>query len=417
MKSIHETTDRGSQQGLPLDELPSSSNRLSLAGYSPVEPVSVLPVNFKLPFRLTRLYTIEHRTIVAMKQRSNRKDNIMKKRYTYLGVDAHSDMCQLAAMSQDSVVLSCKSYPTSAVELIEAVAAVKGRKKLVVEESQMADWVKRTLEPYVDECVIADPKTNAWISKSKEMNDKIAATRLAKLYIGGYIKPVYHPDLKRQQFKELVLHYHDVTRQVTRFKNKLKGEFIAKAVDIKGTTVYNSEIFPEYLKELKGHPNTQYQAKDYFNIIQILEKSKDRVMKKIESSGKLYPEIKQLSKMPGIGPVSAFTISAIVDTPHRFSNKKKFWSYCCLVKSQKTSNGKIYGSGSNNQGNHLLKHIFIQAAKTIISSNEDSRFKNTADHLLAQGVSVKNTRRTIARQLASVILTIWRSGEPYRYIN
>lgn len=333
-----------------------------------------------------------------------------------LGVDAHSDMCQLAAMTQDSVVLSCKSYPTSAVELIEAVADIKGHKKMVVEESQMADWVKRTLEPYVDECIIADPKTNAWIAKSKEMNDKIAATRLAKLLIGGYIHPVYHPDSKRQQFKELVLHYHDVTRQVTRFKNKLKGEFIAKAIDIKGTTIYNPQTFPKYLKHLQDYPHSKYQAKDYFDIIQILEESKDRVFRKISSSGKLYPEIKQISKIPAIGPVSAFTISAIVDTPHRFSGKKKFWSYCCLAKSQKSSNGKIYGSGSNNQGNHLLKHVFIQAAKTITSSNEDTRFKRTADHLLAQGVSVKNVRRTIARQLASVVLTIWRTGKPYRNI-
>jgi len=340
----------------------------------------------------------------------------MKKRFTYLGVDAHSDMCQLTVMNQSKAVLSCRSYPTSAVELIKAVASVKGSKKLVVEESQMADWIKRTLDPYVDELIVADPKVNAWISKSKEMDDKIAANRLTKLLIGGYIKPVYHPNSQRQQFKELVLHYHDITRQIVRFKNKLKGEFIAKAIPVSGTTVYNLQHFHKFLKQLEDYPNSHYQARDYFNIIQILEQSKSRSLRKIRSHYKRYPEIQQLSKLPAIGQVSAFTISAIIDTPHRFSSKGKFWSYCCLTKSTKASNGKIYGSGSNNQGNHLLKHVYIQAAKTIISSKTDSRFQRAADKLLTRGVSLKNARRTVARQLASTTLKLWKSGEPYRDI-
>ncbi len=377
---------------------------------------SALLIKMIFPFRSTRLYTTEYRNIAAIKQRSNRKGKTMKKRFTYLGVDAHSDMCQLTVMNRHKDVLSCRSYPTSAVELIKAVADVKGSKKLVVEESQMADWIKRTLEPYVDELIVADPKVNAWISKAHQMDDKIAANRLTELLIGDYIKQVYHPNSQRQQFKELVLHYHDVTRQIVRFKNKLKGEFIAKAIPVKGTTIYNEQHFPRFLKQLKEYPNSQYQAKDYFSIILTLEKSKARCVRKIRTYYKRYPEIKQLSKLPGIGQVSAFTISAIVDTPHRFSNKLKFWSYCCLTKSQKSSNGKIYGSGSNNQGNHLLKQVYINAAKTIISSKKDSRFKRAGDKLLARGLSVKNARRTLARQLASSTLKMWRSGEPYRDI-
>jgi len=287
---------------------------------------------------------------------------------------------------------------------------------MVVEESQMADWVKRTLDPYVDELIIADPKMNAWIAKAQQMNDKIASVRLAELLRGGYIHPIHHGDSKRHQFKELVLHYHDITKQITRFKNKIKGEFIAKAIAVKGTHVYHRLYFVQFMKKLEGYPLVQMQYKNYLAILEHLRTLQANILREIRHFYKDYPEIIQFSDIPGIGQISAFTISAIGDTPHRFSNKRKFWSYCCLTKSDKISNGKIYRSASSHHGHRLLKYIFIQAAKRIIASNKQCFYKQTADRLIARGVTIKNTRRTVARQLASSILKIWKSGEPYRDI-
>jgi len=341
----------------------------------------------------------------------------MKKQFSYLGLDAHSDHCQLAAMSPQGNLLFCRSYKTSASELIEAVTQVKGPKKMVVEESQMADWIKRSLEPYVDELTIADPKANAWITKAQHMDDHIAAVRLTELLRGGYIHPVHHGDSQRQRFKELVLHYHDITKQMTRFKNKLKGEFIAKAITVKGIRVYDPKYFPGYVKSLKSDPQAQFQAQNYFTVVQQLRVLQAKTLKQIRGYYSQYPEVRRFSKIPGLGQISSFTISAIVDTPYRFANKRKLWSYCCLAKADKISNGKFYRSGPSHQGHRLLKYIFLSAARTIMASKKDSFYKRAAERLLKQGVTVKNIRRTVARQIASSILKIWKTGEPYRDMN
>lgn len=337
----------------------------------------------------------------------------MEKEYSYMAVDAHSNFSQVAVLASNGELSFCKNYPTSAPELIEAVNSVKGHKKMVVEESQIADWIKRTLYPYVDELIIADPKKNAWIAKAQHMNDKIAAIRLARLLKGGYISSVYHSDSQRQQFKELIIHYHDITTQITRFKNKLKSEFIAKAIPVKGDSVYSKIYFPNYLEKLNAFPISKFQVENYFATILTFKKLQAQILKKIRPFYKLYPEIRQLSKIPGIGQIRAFTISAFIDTPHRFSNKRKLWSYCCLSKTEKTSNGKIYCSHSGTQGNKLLKYIFLQAAMDAIRSKENSVFKKTAERLSENNVSKKNIRRSVARQIASVVLTIWKTGEAY----
>ena len=340
----------------------------------------------------------------------------MDKQPFYLALDAHPGNSQLAVLSPKGQIMSCKNYPTTAPDLIEAVCAVRGSEILVVEESQIADWINRTLTPFADQLIIANPKENAWIAKSKHIDDKVAACRLAKLLWGGYIKPVHHGDPQRQQFKELVLHYHDLTRQTTRFKNKLKAEFIAKAVPVKGPSVYDPGLLKSYLRKLSKSPLAQEQAKNYSAILNQIIELRLTVLKKIRSFFRRYPEINKFRVIPGIGQVSAFTISAIIDTPHRFANKRQFWSYIGLAKSQKVSNGKVYRSASSSHGNKLLKWLFLQAAMIALRSKEPSRFTETANRLSKGGVTAKNIRRTIARQIASIIFTIWKSGESYRHV-
>lgn len=341
---------------------------------------------------------------------------MMNKLTSYLALDAHPGDSQFAVLSPKGQIISCKNYPTAAPALIEAVCSVRGSKILVVEESQIADWLNRTLTPFVDKLIVADPKENAWIAKSKHIDDKVAACRLAKLLWGGYIKAVHHGDFQRQQFKELVLHYHDLTSQITRFKNKLKAEFIAQAIPVKGPSVYDPVLFKNHLRKLSKSPIVQEQAKNYSAILNHIVELRLSVLKKIRSFFRSYPEINRLRAIPGIGQISAFTISAIIDTPYRFANKRQFWSYIGLAKSQKISHGKIYHSASSSHGNRLLKWIFLQAAMTALRSQGPSRFQETADRLFKNGVTVKNIRRTVARQIASIIFTIWKSGESYRHV-
>lgn len=123
----------------------------------------------------------------------------MNKLPSYLALNAHPGDSQFAVLSPKGQIISCRNYPTTALALIETVCAVRGSKIVVVEESQIADWINRTLTPFVDKLIVADPKENAWIAKSKHIDDKVAACRLAKLLWGGYIKPVHHGDFQRQQ--------------------------------------------------------------------------------------------------------------------------------------------------------------------------------------------------------------------------
>ncbi|MCH8012124.1 MAG: hypothetical protein IIA61_09295 [Candidatus Marinimicrobia bacterium] len=77
---------------------------------------------------------------------------------------------------------------------------------------------------YVDQVVVADRWHNRLIYGADQKYDLLDASKLVHLLRGQFIHPVHHThDPEREEFKNLVLTYHDVTKQLTRFKNKLKA--------------------------------------------------------------------------------------------------------------------------------------------------------------------------------------------------
>jgi hypothetical protein len=56
-------------------------------------------------------------------------------------------------------------FPTAESELIPRVAGIEAKSKiLALEECTLAAWVARTLEGYLDEIYVCDPRKNALIS-------------------------------------------------------------------------------------------------------------------------------------------------------------------------------------------------------------------------------------------------------------
>lgn len=51
--------------------------------------------------------------------------------------------------------------------LVEVIKRIPGEKRVVLEESQMADWVTRVLRPHVREIIRSQPQHNRLISRAE----------------------------------------------------------------------------------------------------------------------------------------------------------------------------------------------------------------------------------------------------------
>ena len=118
-----------------------------------------------------------------------------------IGLDVHSATFTVAVLNDKGKLVRCRRRPTGERNLIEELCAVVAPRRLVVEESPLAQWVKTVAEPYMDQVVICDPRRNRWIAKEEFNDDRTSSIKLAELMRGGYIKEIPHPSHDAAQLR------------------------------------------------------------------------------------------------------------------------------------------------------------------------------------------------------------------------
>jgi transposase len=128
---------------------------------------------------------------------------------------------------------------------------------------------------------------------------------------------------------------------------------------------------------------------------------------------KQYPEIKRFEKVPGIGFISGATVSAILETPHRFADKHKVWMYAGLGLMKKSSGGKVYSEKLTADYNRLLKYILKEAAGAAIQAQDNPFRRKYLDMTLLHDTAPHRAKLTIARDILSTMWAMWKKGEKY----
>ena len=107
----------------------------------------------------------------------------------YLGLDAHTRNCVLAAMNASGRVVSTREFSTSETALIRYVTELSARSRhLMLEESSLAGWIASALRPYVTDLIVCDPRHNALISHGNKNDHSDAVDLCLLLRLGNSLR-------------------------------------------------------------------------------------------------------------------------------------------------------------------------------------------------------------------------------------
>jgi hypothetical protein len=81
----------------------------------------------------------------------------------------------------------------------------------------------------------------------------------------------------------------------------------------------------------------------------------------------------RLKSINGVGDILSLVILYEIHDINRFERVQDFVSYCRLVKCQRESAGKIYGTGGAKIGNAYLRWAFGEAAVLFLRGNPDAK--------------------------------------------
>jgi len=207
--------------------------------------------------------------------------------------------------------------------------------------------------------------------------------------------------------------YHDTVRSESRVKNKIKAKFRQNGIQCTGDTVYSKIHEEEWEIKLPPDSTLLLILDGLWLQLEQLEQTEKKILAAVKVHAKQCPEIRLFEDIPGIGFIHAATVSAILETPHRFADKRKVWMYAGLGLMKRSSGGKLYSEKLTTDYNRLLKYSMKQAAEAAIRAKDNPFRRKYLDMALLHGIAPQRAKLTIARNILATMLAMWKKGEKY----
>lgn len=334
----------------------------------------------------------------------------------YASIDLHHKTSTLGQMDRDGRFLGKKHFPTSGKNLVKHVRLIPAKKRmLTIEQGNQAHWAACLLAPHVDKLVICDPKANRSIYGGLIKNDTVDTEKLCELFRLGAIKPVYYASElgKRKLLLAQVKEYERIKKQLTINKNQFQASLRNWGYPIKmNPTLY---AHPRRVLDQIDRVDLAEEFSRKLGHIGFLVQLKKEQKQAFVATGSDYWEIPEFQKMPGCGVIHSHTISAYLQTPHRFQNRRQVVHFSKLAIIRHSSDGRqLKNEKLAKTGHSSLKSATHQIWKAAMHRRDDNEVKQFYYQSLERTKNEENARLNTQRKIITSLWSLWKNNQSYQ---
>ncbi len=285
----------------------------------------------------------------------------------YCGIDLHARSMYVCIIDKEGNKLVHRNSRAEAGQLLKLIAPYRHDIVIAVECMFCWYWIADLCAKESIPFVLGHALYMKAIHGGKTKNDRIDAHKIAALLRGGMIPMAYVYPRKMRSTRDLF-------RRRMHFMRK-RAELIAHIQNT--NSQYN---LPEFGQRIARRCDRQKLGESLLNRFDDTSVRKsmeinvglidhyDKMLAKLECYISKNARVDNpvafhlLQSVPGIGKTLALSILYEVHDIHRFKRVQDFLSYSRLVRCQKESAGKKYGTGGKKIGNAYLKWAFSEAA-------------------------------------------------------
>jgi transposase len=269
--------------------------------------------------------------------------------------------------------------------------------------------------------VVADTTQDAWKWRNvKRKTDQDDALKLARLAALDQLNPVYMPDATMRQWRRLITAREAAVAEQTRGKVRIRALLRSVEQPVpRGKSAWSQTTRTE-LREL-ARPLSACSPEELWRGLLELELERLEVIEqqlrdyddKLATWAAGDPRLKLVATIPGVGLVTAATIVAVLDDPHRFRTRRQVAAYGGLAP-RRFQSGQMDRQGRiSKRGSAVLRRVLNQAAWMAIRHGPAFR----EFYLRLSGGGRKGKRkRTIVAVMHKLLVTAWailRDQRPY----
>ncbi|WP_016730040.1 IS110 family RNA-guided transposase [Saccharolobus islandicus] len=250
--------------------------------------------------------------------------------------------------------------------------------------------------------------------------DKLDAQRLLVAYMTGVVKGSYIPSGEIMELRKLTRYRESLMRKITQVKNEIRtfleiAGYKIEPFDKRGRALLEKlsrgeELSKEEKNELKERLGRNLDDVEKLALRQLVEllKSLEGMVKEVEDMiiSKIPQPVVELSKIPGVGLISAATIYAEFGDVSRFSSSKAARAYAGFAPRTKQSGESESHSGMI-MGNKYLRRAFFLVARV---ARKSEPFNEYYERLVSRGKSAIKATCALAGKLASICHHVIKDG-------
>ena len=164
-----------------------------------------------------------------------------------------------------------------------------------------------------------------------------------------------------------------------------------------------------------GTPVLELVIEALLRVRDVLRQELQAIDRKLLDEAKADPIVRMLMTAPGVGAVVALTFKSADDDPGRFKRVRDVGPWLGLTPSRYQSGRTDIVGHITKAGDAGVRTALYEAATTLLGRVTGwSTIKNWGLRV-ARRSGTKKARVAVARKLAVVLLTMWRSQTPFRW--
>jgi len=286
----------------------------------------------------------------------------------YIGLDVHKHYLVALGVDEELQVV----LPLRRVELSQLESWMKKtltRQDEVVLEMTTNTWqLYDELSAYAGTVLVVHPPHVALITRSQVMNDKIAASILARLLAKGLLVGIWVPPQEIRELRGLVAQRRKMTRLATQAKNRLHAVMQRHYLKPPAGNPFAKSNNSWWLALALGKLEKMNLQSD-LETLQFAEQQEGRIRKEMTGIAAEDEEIGRLLHISGFGVITAVTVYAAIGDIGRFAEAKKLVGYAGLGarvhdSGMTTRTGKITKAGRRD-----LRVALVEAAHVAVNSH------------------------------------------------
>jgi transposase len=330
----------------------------------------------------------------------------------YGAIDLHTKHSEIRMVTADGAVVLHRRVATTRAAL-SGVFEGRPRLRVLLESATESEWVAQYLEALGHEVVVADPNYALMYGQrhrriKTDRRDVIALGEANRL---GIYRPAHRVSSAQRTVRQRLQVRDQLVRMRTQVINLVRGQLRGEGLRIRRgcaesfATRYEAVAVPAALRAVLE------PLVETLTALAPLIAAADAWA---QATARGDVVARRLMTAPGVGPITALSFQAALDTIRRFAGPGAVTAYLGLVPQEATSAERQRRGPITKAGPRRLRAVLVQASWAVWRSPRGSAALHAWVHRLADRRGKRIAIVALARRLARILFAMWRDGRDFQ---